>query len=154
MKRSYLGLAATVAVLASACAQRVVRESGGDVAMGSAATMEGRGGDFRGREGWNRTRGSVFARPIESGTQVALTVTSGTPGSRYGWDVREGKCDTDGRLLGDSTSYQPIWLGDQGMGSSVAELPLRLDAQKEYFVNLYSSATDRTTIIGCGSIRK
>jgi hypothetical protein len=155
MRRSYMILATVVAMVGTGCARQTVRESGGDIAMGTSATRAaGWGVDFRGVDGWRGTRASVFARPTDGGTQVALTIDGGIPGSRYGWEVREGTCGSDGRIVGDSTAYPPIPLGDQGMGSRVADLSVRMEEGKSYFVNLYGSASDRTMIIGCGTLTR
>jgi hypothetical protein len=152
MRQMSLVMAAMVAALATGCAQRVVQESGGDIVL--PATGESWGGTFRGREGWGDTRGSVFARPVDGGTQVALTVEGGIPGSRYGWEVREGACGTNGRVLGEAAKYIPILLGDRGMGDTVTQLPMRLEAGKQYSVNLYGDATERTLVIGCGALTR
>ena len=153
MQRSNLVMvAAIVTALTTGCAQRVVSESAGDVS--SADMSESWGSTFRGREGWNNTRGSVFARPIEGGTSVALTVEGGIPGSRYGWELREGACGANGRILGDATAYQPVFLGDQGRGSAIAHVPMRLEAAKQYSVNLYGDASERTFVIGCGLLTR
>ena len=153
MRRSNLMVvAAIVAALSTGCAQRVVSEAGGDVSMGAAS--EGWGGSFRGRDGWSSTRGSVFARPVEGGTQVALTVEGGIPGSRYGWEVREGQCGTNGRLLGELTAYTPVLLGDRGVGSSIAILPVKFESGRQYSVNLFADASERTLAIGCGALTR
>ena len=153
MRQMSLVMAAGVmAALSTGCAQRVVSESGGDVVL--ASTSESWGGTFRGREGWNATRGSVFARPVDGGTQVSLTVEGGIPGSRYGWEVREGACGTNGPVLGEAAKYVPILLGDRGMGDTITQLPMRLEAGKQYSVNLFGDATERTLVIGCGALTR
>ncbi len=153
MRRSYVVLVAGLVIgLASGCAQRVVRESGGDVALPELG--DSWGSTFRGRAGWSDTRGSVFARPADGGTTVALTIEGGIPGSRYGWEVREGSCGTDGRILGEARKYEPVLLGDAGLGSTVMLLPTTLDPAKQYSVNLYGDASERTILIGCGTLTR
>ena len=151
-RSSVMLMAAFVTVLSTGCAQRVVSESGGDVALGSLS--EGWGTSFRGRDGWSATRGSVFARPAEGGTHVALTVEGGIPGSRYGWEFREGACGTNSRVIGDASKYTPVLLGDRGLGSTVTLVPVPLDATKQYSVNLYGDASERTILIGCGTLTR
>ena len=155
MKRTYMPVMAAVAVLATACASRQVSESTGDVEMGSGAgaTM-GRGADLRGIEGWNALRGSVFARPMQAGTQVALTVQGGIPGSRYIWDLREGNCASNGPIVGSDTLYPAVELGERGMGSTITDLPTMLEANRDYSVNLYGSATERTLVIACSRLAR
>ena len=153
MQRSYVMLvAALVTGVASGCAQRVVNESAGDVSVGTLSDSWGT--TFRGRQGWGDTRGSVFARPAEGGTTVALTVEGGIPGSRYGWDLREGACGANGSVIGDAAKYEPILLGDRGIGSTVTLVPMPLETSKQYSVNLYGDATERTFLIGCGTLTR
>ena len=154
MQRSWMSVAVMAAVIGTGCAQRVVSESGGDVAMGSASMGESWGGSFRGSDGWSSTRGSVFARPVEGGTSIALTVEGGLPGSRYGWEVREGRCGTEGTLIGAANAYTPVLLGDRGVGSSVTDVPVRLDPAKEYSVHLFGTTADRSLPIGCGALTR
>ena len=153
MRQSYAVLVAgLVTALASGCAQRVVSESGGDIAMPAMGNTWG--SSFRGYQGWSDTRGSVFARPADGGTHVALTIEGGIPGSRYGWELREGACGATGPVIGEAAKYMPVLLGNEGMGSTVTVVPVALDAAKQYSVNLYGDATERTIIIGCGTLTR
>ena len=153
MQRWHVAIMAVfVSGLASGCAQRVVSESGGDVSVG--ASTESWGTTFRGRDGWNDTRGSVFAKVVEGGTQVALTVEGGIAGSRYGWDLREGACGANGRAIGDAAKYSPVLLGDRGMGSTITIVPVTFETGKQYSVNLYGDPTERTIVIGCGNLAR
>ena len=155
MKRMYMVMAAAVTLVAAGCAQRAVRESAGDIEMGSAASgTAGWGGNFRGMEGYRDTRGSAFARLTETGTQIALTLEGGFTGSRYAWDLREGTCGTQGTVVGNANAYPYVILGDRGMGSGVADLTIRLEPGKQYFVTLYSLAAEQRTQIACGAITR
>lgn len=139
-------------ILATGCAQRVVSESGGDVTLPDVS--DSWGSTFKGREGWSDTQGSVFARPVDGGTQVALSVEGGIPGSRYGWEVREGACGANGPVLGEAAKYPPVLLGDRGLGQTLVQLPMRLETGKQYSVNLYGDASERTIVIGCGALTR
>ena len=154
MKRRYMVLAA-VTMLGSACASRTVQESTGDVEMGAGARSgAGRGADFKGIEGWNALRGSVYARPVGTKTQVSLTIEGGIPGSRYAWDIREGTCGSGGPVLPTEQAYMVVDLGDRGMGSTIVDVPTGLAPDKDYSVSLYGSATERTLVIGCGRLSR
>ena len=155
MKKLSMVVAAAVTLLGTGCAQRVSQESAGDIEMGSAASgSAGWGGNFRGMEGYRDTRGSAYARPTETGTQIALTLESGFSGSRFAWDFREGTCGTPGQLIGDANAYPMVILGDRGMGNSVADVTVRMDAGKKYFVNLYSLAAEQRTPIACAMLSR
>ena len=155
MKRTYMALVAAVAILGTGCATRQVSESTGDVEMGSSASGSvGRGADFRGVEGWNSLRGSIFARPAQTGTQLALTVQGGIPWSRYLWDLREGTCGSNGRIVGGEEGYRAVELGAQGMGSTITDVTTTLEAGKDYSVNVYGSATERTFVIACARLAR
>ena len=153
MRRSHvIVVAALIGGLTTGCAQRVMNESQGDVALPEVS--ESWGSTFRAGEGWNNTKGSVFARPMGGGTQVTLTVEGGIAGSRYGWDLREGACGSTGRLLGDVNAFQPVILGDRGVGNSIAQVAVPLEASQQYSVNLYADPSERTIRIGCGMLTR
>ncbi len=155
MKRTYMVLAAAATMLGTACATRQTSVSTGDVEMGSsAAGTMARSADLRGIEGWNALRGSVYARPMPGGTQLALTVGGGIPGSRYIWDVREGTCGSNGQIVGGAAGYMAVELGQRGTGNTITDLTTTLDAGKDYSVNLYASATERTLVIACGRLAR
>ena len=158
MRRSYMTLDAVSALAMTACGGRAVRVSGGDVDMGSSAatgsTPTGWGATLRGRDGWSGMRGSVFARPVESGTQVALTIEGGFAGSRYSWDVREGTCATPGPVVGDAAAYPMVLLGNRGMGSQIADLTVRLDASRQYVATLHGAGTEGEPPIACAALTR
>lgn len=156
MKRTNLVLAAAMmTVIGSACAARPVREAGGDIEMGSPASgATGRGANLRGIDGWNSLRGSAFALRTATGTQLSLTVEGGIPGSRYIWDLREGACGAKGTIVGGDSAYMAVEVGDRGMGSTITDVATALDATRDYSVNLYASATERTLVIACGRLAR
>ena len=151
-RSSVFVVAALIGGLTTGCAQRVMNESQGDVVLPEVS--DSWGANFRGEEGWNSTRGSVFARPIGGGAQVTLTVEGGIPGSRYGWDLREGVCGGQGRLLGDVNAFQPVTLGDRGVGNAIAQVATALESGKQYSVNLYADPSERSIRIGCGMLSR
>ena len=155
MKRMYVVLVAATALVGTGCAQRTMRESSGDVAMGSAANASaGWGANLRGGEGYRDTRGTAYARPTETGTQVALTIEGGFAGSRFAWDMREGTCATPGQAIGDPNLYPYLMLGDRGMGSAIADLSIRMEQGRQYIVNLYSTAAESRTQIACAALTR
>jgi hypothetical protein len=151
--RSYMVWAVVTAAMVSACAQRMTRESGGDVAVD---TRSGTGGTWdsqlRGMNGWERVRGSAFAQPKDNGTRVAVTIERGFAGSNYGWDVREGTCAAPGRVVGDTTIYPTLFIGEDERDSKVADIVLPLERGKSYIVNIYATAVERATTIACGAL--
>lgn len=153
MRRFCAMLAIAIAMLTSACSHRVAREAGGDIDVGSR-TMRGEdwGGEIRGIGGWSRIRGSAYARETETGTVVTLTIDRGVAGAAYGWEVLEGKCASDGRSVSPPTAFPPVYVEDSGHGAAIATLKQKLEPGKQYFINVYTSAEQRTGVIACGTL--
>jgi len=154
MKRSCFVGTVAVAMLASACAQRMTREVGGDVAMESGMAAGGAwGSEFRGMNGWDRIRASAFAQLKDNGTRVSLSIERAYAGSAYSWNVREGTCAAPGRVIGDAASYPTLFIADNERDGRVADIGVPLERGKPYIVNVYSSPTEQTTTIACGSLK-
>src|SRR5687768_1075833 len=103
MRSSIMVLATAVALATTGCAQRTMQESGGDVDLSSPAGGGSTWGvTVRGIDGWSSTRASAFARPVETGTRVSLTLDGVIAYSRYAWDLREGTCGTEGTVVGNA----------------------------------------------------
>jgi hypothetical protein len=153
MRRFFTMLAVAVGMVTGACSHRVARESGGDVDIGSRTMRsEDWGGDIRGIGGWSRIRGSAYAIQNEKGTVVTVTINHGVAGAAYGWEILEGKCGSAGRKAAETTTFPPVYVEDSGYGAAIATLKTRLDPGKEYFINLYMAAEQRTGIVACGKL--
>jgi hypothetical protein len=157
VRRSYAILAA-IAMMVGACAHRVAGEAGGDVDIGLAAMSgEDWGGPVRGIGGWADVRGSAYAHETPEGTSVSLTIERGVPGAAYGWEVLEGTCGQPGRAIVPAATFPPVTLetsarGDFGYGGVVVTLPTKLQRGRQYFVNVYPSPEQRSTIVACGRL--
>ena len=155
MKRSFVILTTVVvAVMTSACAQRMSQEAGGDVALEEAVPPGNTWStEFKGSNGWEKLRASAFAQLVDSGTRVSLTVERALEGSNYAWDVREGTCAAPGRMVADTASYPMVFVDAEGRDGRIVELKEKLDRRKPYIVTLYSPAIERTTTVACGRLK-
>ena len=153
MRRFCTMLAVAVAMVTGACSHRVARESGGDVDIDSRTMRsEDWGGEIRGIGGWSRIRGSAYALQNDKSTVVTVTINRGVAGAAYGWEVLEGKCGYDGRPVAPPTAFPPVYVEDSGYGAAIATLKTKLVPGKEYFINLYTAAEQRTGIVACGKL--
>jgi hypothetical protein len=151
--RSHVVWAVMTVAMVSACAPRMTRESGGDVAVDTRSAAGGaRDGQLRGMNGWERVRGSAFALPRDNGTRVAVTVERGFTGSNYAWDVREGTCAAPGQVVGDIASYPTLFIGADERDSKVADVAVPLERGKAYIVSIYAVPADRAPTIACGAL--
>ena len=149
MRSHFVWAVMTVAIV-SACAQQMTREAGGDVAVDSRSAVGAWDSELKGMNGWERMRGTAFAQPRDNGTRVVVAVERGYAGSNYGWDVREGTCSAPGRVVGDSTSYPTLFIGDAERDSKVADIAVPLERAKAYIVSVYASPVERAPTIACG----
>lgn len=151
--RSHLVWAVMMVAMASACAQRMTREVGGDVVTDSgSAAGSAWGSELGGMNGWERIRGSAFAQLRDKGTRVSVTIERGFAGSNYDWDVREGTCAAPGRVVGDTASYPTLFVGEDERDMKVADIDVPLERGKPYIINIYTSPVERTTTIACGAL--
>ena len=154
MRRSHVILATLVAAMTTACAQRMSQESGGDVVLDEAVPAGNTwASEIKGSNGWENLRASAFAQLVDQGTRVSLTIDRGFPGSNYAWDVREGTCATPGRMVGDTTAYAQVFVGEDGRDGRIVELKEKLERTKPYVVSIYSPAVERTNTVACGRLK-
>lgn len=154
MRRSYVILATVFAAMTTACAQRMTQESGGDVVLDEAIPAGNTWtSDIKGMNGWENVRASSFAQLVDQGTRVSISIDRALAGSNYAWDVREGTCAAPGRMIGDTTSYVQIFVGENGRDSRIVELTSKLERTKPYVVSLYSPADTRANVVACGRLK-
>ena len=154
MRRSYVILATIVAATTTACAQRMTRESGGDIVLDEAVPAGNTWASaIKGTNGWENLRASAFAQLVDQGTRISLTIERALPRSNYAWDVREGTCASPGMMVGDTADYAMVFVGEDGRDTRLVELKQALARTKPYVVSLYSPADTRATTVACGTLK-
>lgn len=97
-------------------------------------------------------RGSATALVTGGRTTVTVSLQDATPGVSYPWEIREGKCDQRGPVVGDPGAYGSLTVGSDGRASASAQLVASLNEAKDYIVVVYAPGSDRATVVACGDL--
>lgn len=140
-KTVFAGLAAA---LAAACASGGGGGGGGEGIVDFDAQLTPTAG--------YQVRGTANAVSTLGRTAVTVDIENGTPGAAYPWHVHEGRCGTNGPIVGKASDYSPIEVDEDGKERANAVLSLVLDDDTPYFVNLHLSAQQMNVIVSCGAL--
>lgn len=105
-----------------------------------------------GKGSYSAVRGSGKALVAEGKTTATVSLEAAKPGAVYPWHIHEGTCASGGPIVGDATAYTPLTVGNDGRAQGTAQLAVRLDEAKDYFVNVHASPTELATIVACGDL--
>ena len=88
----------------------------------------------------------------DKGTEAEIHIKGATAGSELPWHVHNGKCGTDGGIVGPATSYPVLKVKDDGSAKAEAKLDMPTPTSGEYSVNVHKSAAEMKTIVACGDL--
>lgn len=99
-------------------------------------------------------RGTATMQPGENdeSTHFSIRVTNATPGGMHPWQVHRGRCNADGGVFGRAEDYGTIKIGNDGRGETGATIDERTPTTGDYFVVVYASAENPSTIVACGNL--
>lgn len=98
--------------------------------------------------------GSASMQPAarDGSTDFSLRVSNATPGGRHPWQVHRGRCDADYGVFGRAEDYGTMKIGDDGRGETGATSGERTPTTGDYFVVVYASAANPSTVVACGNL--
>ena len=98
--------------------------------------------------------GSATMQPSENGesTHFSIRLANATPGGMHPWQVHRGRCNADGGVFGSPDDYGIMKIGDDGRGETGATIDERTPTVGDYFVVVYASAENPSTIVACGNL--
>jgi hypothetical protein len=85
-------------------------------------------------------------------TEFSLTIANATPGGLHPWQVHRGQCGSDEGVVGTSSDYRSIKVGDDGRGGATATVAMTTPTSGSYFVTVQASVANRETIVACGNL--
>ena len=95
---------------------------------------------------------SMQPAPDAENTDFRLQVANATPGGLHPWQVHRGRCDTDYGVFGRAEDYGTMKIGDDGRGETGATTGERTPTTGDYFVVVYASAANASTVVACGNL--
>jgi hypothetical protein len=99
--------------------------------------------------------GSATVHSMNGSQTVNLQVSGGTPGATYPWHIHAGTCaDGMGPIVGNAQLYTALGTSGDGTASLMTTLPVTLNDNQRYHVNVHASPTDMGTIVACGDLTR
>jgi hypothetical protein len=87
----------------------------------------------------------------DTGTRANVTLTGGSAGGDHPWHVHQGRCGSDGAIIGDPSKYPHLRPDESGNASATTLLEPRLDPDGTYYVAIHQSGEDDSEV-GCGDL--
>ena len=153
MRKSALWLVASLSIATTACVRTHTNEATGKVDVDiESPTKRGENwkGELKGQGMYTSVRGTTSAAYADGKTSVTVRLENAAPGATFTWDVREGKCGSNGPVVGDRSTYTTLNVESDGKAGTTVTLMARLDEAKNYAVTVYGSGSQ--TIIACGDL--
>lgn len=99
-----------------------------------------------------QVKGTAHAVASLGRTAVTLEIDNATPGATHPWHVHQGKCGSNGSIVGSASDYPQIKVDADGRERAVATLGVQLSDDAEYFVNVHLSPQQMGVIVACGAL--
>ena len=98
--------------------------------------------------------GSATMQPArdDESTQFSIRVANATPGGQHPWQVHRGRCNADDGIFGRADDYGTMRIGDDGRGESGATVAEQTPLTGDYFVVVYASEANPSTVVACGNL--
>ena len=103
--------------------------------------------------GASTVRGMAMVHTMGNQQTVEMQISGGTAAGVYPWHIHTGSCaDGMGAIVGPAQLYTALGAGNDGSASLTTTLPVVLDANSRYHVNVHASPSDMGTIVSCGDL--
>ena len=94
-------------------------------------------------------------QPYQASTnqaKVTLTITGAKGNSTLAWHLHQGKCGSNGSLIGDANAYTPVKVDASGSGNATTTVSAALTEKGEYYADVHASADQGSTVSACGNL--
>src|SRR5687768_8099586 len=96
--------------------------------------------------------GSATVQSRAAGSKVTVDITGATNGNVHPWHVHRGTCGNDKGIVGGAAEYKALQVGSNGTARGEEDLPVALNEDETYFINVHKSPSDLATIVACGAL--
>lgn len=101
-------------------------------------------------------QGSASMAPDGSGTGTVVLVdlANASPGGLHPWEMQRGRCGsgTSYGVFGASDGYSALEVDSRGHAAGRATIPIRAPDSGDYFVVVYASQGNASTVVACGNL--
>ena len=98
--------------------------------------------------------GTAKVESRAAGSKLTLHIMGATAGSTLPWHVHRGTCGNDKGIVGGAETYKPLQVGTDGMATAEETISVALNEDESYFVNVHKSATEMSTTVSCGPLKR
>ena len=99
--------------------------------------------------------GSAAVSPASNNQTMAVaSITGARAGAEHPWHIHQGRCGSNGPIVGPMTAYPPFRVRADGTAQAAASLPMPTPASGNYYVNVHLSAAEMGTIVACGNLER
>ncbi|HEX9895456.1 MAG TPA: CHRD domain-containing protein [Gemmatimonadales bacterium] len=92
------------------------------------------------------------AKPMDNQLRATLSITNAPQNATLSWHVHQGKCGSNGPIVGSSAAYQPVKVDAQGSGTASASVTASLQEKGEYYADVHSSQDQGAQVAACGTL--
>lgn len=94
----------------------------------------------------------VEGKDKDKHTEAEISIKGATAGAELPWHVHQGKCGSNGAVVGAGTAYPVLKVKEDGTAKAEAKLDVEAPTSGEYYVNVHKSAAEPKTIVACGDL--
>src|SRR5688500_14151269 len=97
--------------------------------------------------------GSASVQSRAAGSKINVHIMGAKNGSAHPWHVHRGTCSNDKGIVGGAGEYAALQVGADGMAHGEEDIPVALNEDESYFLNVHKSATELSVIVACGELK-
>ena len=97
--------------------------------------------------------GTASVSSRAAGSKVTVHIMGAMSGATHPWHVHRGSCGNDRGIVGGASEYAPLQVGADGTAHRENDIPVALNEDDSYFVNVHKSPTELNVIVSCGALR-
>jgi hypothetical protein len=90
--------------------------------------------------------------PASGQVRITLNLNGAPANSTMAWHLHQGKCGSDGALIGDANAYTPVTVDASGTATATTSLSAALQERGEYYADVHTSAEQSASVAACGNL--
>jgi hypothetical protein len=94
----------------------------------------------------------AYPSPSSNQAKVSVTINGAKANSTLAWHLHQGKCGSNGSLIGDANAYTPLKVDGSGSGTATTTVSAALTEKGEYYADVHTSADQGSTVSACGNL--
>lgn len=84
--------------------------------------------------------------------RVTLNITGAPASTTLAWHIHEGKCGSNGTVVGPQAMYQALQTDAQGSATATASITAPIREKGEYYADVHSSSDMGGSVAACGNL--